>query len=343
MTCSPARIEANRRNAARSTGPRTEEGKSRSRLNAFRHGLAGFGDLLGPGDDAREVDARAAEIAEENGARDRTGRILARRAAAMSLRLERAEEHALVASAARAQAARDEFDRERMDELGELIAELAGGDDPRPALVELEGSPEGARFLAESWAEILDGVRAGGDDGRARGWLGLDGSTEASTLIERAEAERVRLRRLAVEFEGTAARAIQAARHRAGVLASFDSTVEGERARRHEAAAERSFLRALKAIAEHRATHADLPVPTSVLMPPPPPRRPAPAPPRPDAAALGSFPLGEPRGLGSFRLDDSAPGIDDLLGLPGRRAAAPGTPEARRGRPDLARVAAGRR
>jgi hypothetical protein len=32
-------VEANRRNAARSTGPTSEQGKQRSRCNAVRHGL----------------------------------------------------------------------------------------------------------------------------------------------------------------------------------------------------------------------------------------------------------------------------------------------------------------
>jgi hypothetical protein len=37
---SPAKIAANRRNALRSTGPRSAAGKARARRNAFRHGLA---------------------------------------------------------------------------------------------------------------------------------------------------------------------------------------------------------------------------------------------------------------------------------------------------------------
>jgi hypothetical protein len=39
MTVSAAKLEANRRNAMMSCGPRTESGKQRSKLNAVKHGM----------------------------------------------------------------------------------------------------------------------------------------------------------------------------------------------------------------------------------------------------------------------------------------------------------------
>lgn len=42
-----ARVQANRRNAARSTGPRTSAGRANSSLNATRHGLLSRATLLG--------------------------------------------------------------------------------------------------------------------------------------------------------------------------------------------------------------------------------------------------------------------------------------------------------
>ena len=39
MTVSAAKLEANRRNAQKSSGPRTEAGKNRAKLNAVIHGM----------------------------------------------------------------------------------------------------------------------------------------------------------------------------------------------------------------------------------------------------------------------------------------------------------------
>jgi hypothetical protein len=50
---SQAQIEANRRNSKRSTGPRTEEGKGRTRFNALVHGLTAQQPLL-PGENPVE-------------------------------------------------------------------------------------------------------------------------------------------------------------------------------------------------------------------------------------------------------------------------------------------------
>ncbi len=64
-----AQLEANRRNALRSTGPRTEQGKRRSSMNAARHGFTGrllVGLQHGPfADDPDELQEFIQSVLEE--------------------------------------------------------------------------------------------------------------------------------------------------------------------------------------------------------------------------------------------------------------------------------------
>ena len=57
-------IEANRRNALLSTGPRTPEGRAASRLNAYQHGLTGHLDVM-TADQKQARDAFIAEIVDD--------------------------------------------------------------------------------------------------------------------------------------------------------------------------------------------------------------------------------------------------------------------------------------
>ena len=98
MIASEARIAANRRNTQQSTGPKTDEGKLRSRANALKHGLTGAGVAL-PAFDAAEVERRSAAFAEELEATDEVGLALVRRAALNSVRMERGADQQAAASA----------------------------------------------------------------------------------------------------------------------------------------------------------------------------------------------------------------------------------------------------
>lgn len=85
---SPAQLKANRANARRSTGPRTAEGKARSRMNALRHGLYADSDIL-PGEDASRFDALLDGLVAEFRPRDRDATRLVGHMAAIWWRLER--------------------------------------------------------------------------------------------------------------------------------------------------------------------------------------------------------------------------------------------------------------
>jgi hypothetical protein len=81
-------IEANRRNALRSTGPRTEEGKQQSRRNALRHGLTAETVIDGL-EDSEDYRAFEAAVIADYDARTAVERELVLRLASLLWRLRR--------------------------------------------------------------------------------------------------------------------------------------------------------------------------------------------------------------------------------------------------------------
>jgi hypothetical protein len=82
-------FEANRRNAHKSTGPITEEGKQRSRCNAVRHGLTAE-TVIGALEDAEDYKAFEAAIIADYDAQSAVERELVLRLASVLWRLRRA-------------------------------------------------------------------------------------------------------------------------------------------------------------------------------------------------------------------------------------------------------------
>ena len=157
-------IEANRRNALRSSGPRTPLGKSRSCLNAITHGLTAATVVL-PGEDAEEFERRVAGWQEDLRPCNSFEEELVRQAVGHSWRLERFESMELamlaeqIATVPAEEAARR---REAVADLGRrLLTDVRRDwrdgpddpDDPARLLVRLEATADGCRWLLDRWAE----------------------------------------------------------------------------------------------------------------------------------------------------------------------------------------------
>jgi hypothetical protein len=82
-------FEANRRNALRSTGPKTDEGKQRSRANAVRHGLTAE-TVIASLEDAEDYKAFEATIIADYDAETAVARELVLRLPSLLWRLRRA-------------------------------------------------------------------------------------------------------------------------------------------------------------------------------------------------------------------------------------------------------------
>ena len=88
MASSQRRIDANRRNAQKSTGPKTKAGKEIARANAYTHGMTAVVVLPGEERDeaARRTDRLQKQLAPDG---DELGLILAKHVALLSMQVER--------------------------------------------------------------------------------------------------------------------------------------------------------------------------------------------------------------------------------------------------------------
>ena len=159
MTRLDARTVANRENAKKSTGPRTQEGKERSRANAFKHGLSGSG-VAWPGEQEGELRAFVTEQVEADpvGPRDARESFLMEKVAGIAWqidRVERAEEaHAAMRSA---NALADEHER-RAVEVTRLVGLME--DEPARAVRGLLRTREGCDWIVDALKELLDACDA---------------------------------------------------------------------------------------------------------------------------------------------------------------------------------------
>src|SRR5690242_18763427 len=103
---------ANRENARKSTGPKSKEGKAKSRRNSLKHGLAGEGKVLKRPDD-QKVQKAITQWREQLQPEGVLEDSLVERAALASVRLEMCLKHDLAAVARRKRRAKKRWESRR--------------------------------------------------------------------------------------------------------------------------------------------------------------------------------------------------------------------------------------
>ena len=295
MPCSPAQLAANRANAQLSSGPRTEEGKAASRANGLKHGLTGQGVVIPP-DDLAEVARRSEALEAEMRPSSEMARILVRRAAALSVRLERSVRQEFASVAQRSRNAGVAFDDARLSEVERLLSWITA--EPATYARRLRQTPEGVealiRALLDLKADLVDpdtrlwhyghyerfenlmGRRTSDfptSPAKGPSWAGWGdfqhlAPEEGAGLPDRerkqwgrdrvAEMIDEELARLRSLRESFDPEAIGRDRLEAADRALFDPSKEATLARKYEAATERSLFRTLREAREAEASSVEV-------------------------------------------------------------------------------------
>jgi hypothetical protein len=170
--------EANRKNALRSTGPKTDAGKEQSKLNALKHGMRATNLEVLPNEDPEAYRARIDAWFDDYQPAGVAEGHLVRHAADLTWKIERVGRYETTMLSIRvgdAISQAEATNRNRVDDaFRKLITDAHDytRDTPETADVarlraDIETSAEGCRRLIAAWMPLLDTIRAGGP------WVGL--------------------------------------------------------------------------------------------------------------------------------------------------------------------------
>ena len=162
MIVSQARVDANRLNCQRSTGPRTERGKMASRANSLKHGLCASVVVA---EDPELVQRRSREFSDSLNPQGPVQVWMVDQAALCSIRIEHCEtveRQVRDKIALRAELTWDDDRRSEAEVLGRSL-----GKNPAETLNALRRTPQGCDWLMARWALLAftaDAVKSWSED-----------------------------------------------------------------------------------------------------------------------------------------------------------------------------------
>jgi hypothetical protein len=149
-TPSKKQIEANRRNAMRSTGPKSESGKANSRRNALKHGFSA--EVLVPEEGRAAFESAMARWTREAGPDNVVEEHLIRRAAVASVTLDRIDQARESTREETAREAVKRWAKKQQARARRTAQDLAK--DPANTVLDLESTAFGCDWLIRQWEAL---------------------------------------------------------------------------------------------------------------------------------------------------------------------------------------------